>query len=74
MNKNKCRHGCLAHGDHSFIHLLLLWVLEVKENKAALAGVAQWIGVLVCEPKGCRFDYQSGHMPGLWARSPIGGV
>ena len=27
-----------------------------------------------CEPKGRRFDSQSGHMRGLWARSPVGGV
>ena len=26
-----------------------------------------------CELKGCWFDSQSGHMPGLWARSPVGG-
>ena len=26
-----------------------------------------------CEEKGCKFDSQSGHMPGLWARSPVGG-
>ena len=25
-----------------------------------------------CEPKGGRFDSQSGHMPGLQARSPVG--
>ena len=25
-----------------------------------------------CEPKGCWFDSQSGHTPGLWARSPVG--
>ena len=24
--------------------------------------------------KGLRFDSQSGHMPGLWARSPVGGT
>ena len=24
-----------------------------------------------CKPKGCQFDSQSGHMPGLWARSPV---
>ena len=24
-----------------------------------------------CKPKGCRFDSQPGHMPGLWARSPL---
>ena len=27
-----------------------------------------------CEPKGHWFDSQSGHMPGLQARSPIGGM
>ena len=29
---------------------------------------------LACEPRGYRFDSQSGHMPGLWAKSPVGGV
>ena len=29
---------------------------------------------LACEPKGCWFDFQSGHMPGLQARSPVGGA
>ena len=27
-----------------------------------------------CEPKGCWFDSQSGHRPGLWAWSPVGGT
>ena len=27
-----------------------------------------------CEPKGRQFNSQSGHMPGLLARSPVGGV
>ena len=27
-----------------------------------------------CRPKGCQFDSQSGHMPGLQARSPVGGT
>ena len=35
-------------------------------------GSADW--VLACEPKGCPFDSQSGHMPGLWARSPVRGM
>ena len=26
------------------------------------------------KPKGCWFDSQSGHMPGLWATSPVGGT
>ena len=35
----------------------------------ALTGVAQWI-VPACEPRGHWFDFQSGHMPGLWAQVP----
>ena len=35
-------------------------------------GSIYWM--MACEPKDHRFDSQSGHMPGLWARSPVGGV
>ena len=35
-------------------------------------GSVDW--VLAWESKGCRFDSQSGHRPGLQARSPVGGV
>ena len=35
-------------------------------------GSVDW--VQACEPKGCWFDSQSGHMPGLLARSPVGGM
>ena len=31
-------------------------------------------GAWTCEPKGHQFDSQSGHMPGLQARSPGGGT
>ena len=27
-----------------------------------------------CKLRGCRFYSQSGHMPVLWAKSPVGGV
>ena len=33
-------------------------------------GSVDWVPV--CEPNGCQFNSQSGHMPGLWARSPVG--
>ena len=36
-------------------------------------GSVDWVP-LACEPKGCWFDSQSGHMPGLWARSLVGGM
>ena len=35
-------------------------------------GSVDW--VLVCEPKGCQFESQSGHMPVLRVRSPVGGA
>ena len=35
-------------------------------------GSVDW--ALACESKGHRFDSQSGHMPGLWARSPVEGI
>ena len=44
--------------------------LKLK-TKIALASVARWIEC-DCGPKGHRFDSQAGHMPGLWARSPVG--
>ena len=42
-------------------HLILGW-----------CGSVDWVPA--CEPKGHGFDSQSGHMPGLGARSPDGGV
>ena len=46
-----------------------------KKDKHTLAGVAQrterrpaW------RPESCQFGSRSGHMPGLWARSPVGGT
>ena len=42
------------------------------------SGCPGWCGFMdsapACEPKGLWFDSHSGHMPGLWARSPFGGV
>ena len=35
-------------------------------------GSVDW--TLACEPKGRQFNSQSGHMPGLWARSSFGGI
>ena len=41
-------------------------LVAVTTTDAALAGVAQQVGVPSHVPKGCWFDSQSGHMPGLW--------
>ena len=46
----------------------------LKEKKEALDSVAQWIECRSANQKGCWFDSQSGHMPGLQARSPAGGA
>ena len=46
-----------------------------EKLRPALAHVAQWTECQpACEPGGHWFDTQSGHMPGLRARSPAGGV
>nr|KAF6469729.1 hypothetical protein HJG59_011106 [Molossus molossus] len=36
-----------------------------------LAGVAQWLSIDPA-PRGRRFESRSGHMPRLWAGSPVG--
>ena len=41
---------------------------KVKREKAALAAVAQLVGVSSCKLKGCGFDPRSGHIPRLWVR------
>ena len=51
------------------------WKTKLKKKIQISPG---WCGsvyrVLACKPKGHRFDSQSGHLPGLWARCPVGGV
>ena len=34
--------------------------------------MAQLVGALCHRPKGCMFDSQSGHMPGVVGSSPVG--
>ena len=50
--------------------------IKIDEFKTIL--IPGWCGsvdwVLACEPKRSRFDSQSGHTPGLQARSPVGGA
>ena len=46
-----------------------------KLDVFALAGVAQWVKHWPGNQRiDCRFDSQSGHMPGLWARLLVGGM
>ena len=56
-----------------FCHLLVFsfFKCKTKIGVLALAGVAQWIELGPAN-QSCWFDSQSGHMPGLQARSPVG--
>ena len=63
-----------------FIKCVIAWCL--KSNICTLilkyCSCPGWCGsvdwVPACEPKGCQFNSQSGHMPRLQARSPVGGL
>ena len=60
----------------SFTESLSHWICHVWYIKTqplpVCCGLVDW--VLAYEPKGHWFDSQSEHMPGLWARSPVGGT
>ena len=66
---------------HFLIFLQLLCISYIKKNNESYftkEGSTGWYGsvdwVLAYEPKGRWFYSQSGHMPGLRARSPVEGV
>ena len=46
--------------------------LKIGKRGPGWCGSGDW--ALACEPKGCQFNSQSGHRPGLWARSPLRGT
>ena len=52
--------------------------LAIREMQIKITMSPGWGGsvdwVLVCEPNGCRFDSQSGHMIEFWTRSLLGGT
>ena len=65
----------------SFSQLLLSWTSSDFKSTAlhkivllTLAGVAQRIECRPEKPKGHRFNTQSGHMPGMWAKFPVWGA
>ena len=64
------------------VHLKLVWFCEPmspnkfnkkwgKKKSPSWCGSVDWVPA--CQQKGCCFHSQSGHMPGLWAGSPVGG-
>ena len=56
-------------GDYYWLHFK---TTDAGTNCACWCGSVDW--ALACELKGCWFNSLPGHMPGLWARPPVGGV
>ena len=59
--------------------LTTVYIVENSPNSIltegeALVSVALLVGASFCKPKCHQFDSQSGHMPVLWARSPVGSM
>ena len=59
---------------HSEVLTGLVFSLRIlrfrKQFSPVWCGSVDWAPA--CKPKGCRFDSQSGHMPGVRAQSPLG--
>ena len=51
---------------------LLHYCSDKRKLCPGWCGSVDWVPA--CEPNSGRFDSQSGHMPGLQARSPVGGM
>ena len=52
--------------------LTLFFIISKIIKNSALAWCGSVNGALACEPKSRQFNSQSGHMPGMQARSPVG--
>ena len=65
------RYMFLSHINVSLSPSLTLF-LKIDKNCPGWCGSVDWEPA--CEPKGRWFNSQSGHMPGLRARSPVGGT
>ena len=61
----------LAHACCASCHSICL-LSKVSSFSVDWCGSVDWVAF--CKPKGCQFDSQSGYLPGLQARSPVGGV
>ena len=59
---------CTLHTLPMFLSLILVWLKKKKKLNPGWCGSVDCTPA--CEPKGWWFDSQSGHMPGLWVRSP----
>ena len=50
--------------------IIINYILKIRDSPI-WCGLVDWMPA--CKPKGPQFDSQSGYMPGLQARSPVGG-
>ena len=56
-----------------YVHAILQYNLQYFQKPFLLSWLVWLSGLSVgCKPKDCWFKSQSGHMPGLQARSPVG--
>ena len=64
------------HTQYKFEHQNCSWRIQFlqksHDHTPGWCGSVDW--TLSCETKGCWFDSQSGHMPGLQSRSPVEGT
>ena len=70
INDNDCHHTAV----HSSSYFTYTYYCNdfFKGKNPGWCGSVVW--ALACEPKGCWFDSQSGHIPGLQLRSPTRGT
>ena len=54
----------------AFTVMIIVTISKIKISPGR-CGSVDWAPA--CKPKGCHFNSQSGHMPGLWVRSPVWG-
>ena len=59
----------LSHCHENQALLLESWIKDWRKKPWVV-----WLSGLSAKGLSCQFDSQSGHMPGLWARSPVGGA
>ena len=69
LRDSACFHSLRA--QLSKLAAIYLWLI-FKNCQPWLLWLVDWVPA--CEPKGHQFNSQSGHIPGLQARSPVGGA
>ena len=73
--REACRRNKFQEEDRNSFWSCLVYIHR-HPNENMTQSCPGWCGsvdwVPACEPKGHRFNFQTGHRPGLWASSPVG--